>query len=379
MTRLEDLQRRSNTRQGAAIAPAVTTRRKRFGTSSAIVAAGLMLLAVGGGMTLAGGAIDAEPLSPFPETMISLGGVPPLRLGTPAPDPHEISRSRIALSRPAPSPRYDFGLSASIPARAYVPRAVPAFSSPPAIPVSDTPYIPQAMAGVSGTASTSPGLVFDQSRPVSGNAAGDAGAARDAAGDDGVARASWIRNRSAVVPQGAIITAVLETPLNSDRPGLARATIARDALGFDGTRVLIPRGSRLIGEFATSTSAGSHRILVSWTRLIRPDGVSIRIGSPSTDPLGGAGIAGRSNSHFFERFGHALLQSVMSVGTNLASTLPVGSGRNVYVGLPGQVLQNGQQLVPYVQRPTIVKVREGTQVAVLVARDLDFSGAPLLP
>ena len=48
---------------------------------------------------------------------------------------------------------------------------------------------------------------------------------------------------------GAVIAAVLETPLNSDRPGLARAVVSKDARSFDGTRVLIPRGSRLIGEF----------------------------------------------------------------------------------------------------------------------------------
>ena len=211
-------------------------------------------------------------------------------------------------------------------------------------------------------------LVLDLTTGKAGDAAADAG------GD--TINASLIRNRSSVIPQGAIIAAVLETPLNSDRPGLARAIVSQDARGFDGTRVLIPRGSRLIGAFKTEAGPGKRRVLVMWERLIRPDGVAIRIGSPATDSTGGTGIAGSVNTHFAERFASAVLQTAMTVGMNVATGDLTRSGSTLFVGVPGQFSSAGQQLVPDTNRPATIKVREGAEIAVLVAHDLDFSGTP---
>src|SRR3546814_2996545 len=80
-------------------------------------------------------------------------------------------------------------------------------------------------------------------------------------------------NRSTTVPQGTLIPAVLETAFNSTGSGFARALVQRDIYGFDGARVLIPLGSRLIGEYASDTSPGQKRAFVTWTRIIRPAGV----------------------------------------------------------------------------------------------------------
>ncbi len=219
-------------------------------------------------------------------------------------------------------------------------------------------------------------LTVGSGAQLNGTVAAGPGLQGGADGGD-AARATLIRNRPAVIPQGAIIAAVLETPLNSDQPGLARAVVSREARGFDGEKVLIPRGSRLIGEFKADNSPGMHRVLVIWNRLIRPDGIAIRIGSPATGPMGQAGIGGRVDTHFVERFASALLQSALTVGVNLASTRS-SSNNAIYVGLPTQAAQLGQQLVPNVNRSPTVKVKEGAEIAVLVARDLDFSGAPPL-
>ncbi len=102
-------------------------------------------------------------------------------------------------------------------------------------------------------------------------------------------RAGVFANRSTTVPQGTLIPAVLETALDSTRAGFARAIVSRDVRGFDGTRVLIPRGSRLIGEYQSQVSPGQHRALVNWVRLIRPTGVTMAIGSPASDTLGRGG------------------------------------------------------------------------------------------
>ncbi len=294
------------------------------------------------------------------------------------------ARSRDQVSGP-PAPAPELVIPPAEPAPLAAPLADPGRggANPPV--ANQPPVIPRAplASGAARPAAAAvaiitrrprgnePALVVDM---TSGTGAAVNGAATPADSGDDAVRATIIRNRGSIIPQGAIIAATLETPLDSDRPGLARAIVSQDVRSFDGTRVLIPRGSRLIGEFKAETGAGLRRVLVTWNRLIRPDGVAIRIGSPVTDAMGGAGVPGRVNTHFLERFGNAVLQSALTVGVNLAS-LPRDSA-GVYVGLPATAAEVGRSLAPGTQRAATVKVREGAQVAVLVARDLDFGGTP---
>lgn len=190
------------------------------------------------------------------------------------------------------------------------------------------------------------------------------------AGVDGASRvtADRLQNPSLTIPQGTVIPAVLETALDSTRAGGVRALVQRDIAGFDGTRTLIPRGSRLYGEYESDLRSGQNRALVQWTRLIRPDGVTIALDSPSSDPLGRAGIRGKVDSKFLQRFGGALLQSVLDIGVGLAVNEATDG---VIVALPGST-QNVQVTDQQRVQPTL-KVKHGTSVSVFVARDLDFS------
>jgi type IV secretion system protein VirB10 len=190
----------------------------------------------------------------------------------------------------------------------------------------------------------------------------------------GRARASVLRNRATTVPQGSLIPAVLETALDSTRPGPARALVTRDVRGFDGSKVLIPRGSRLIGEYKADLQAGQNRALVIWNRLVRPDGVAIELGSPSADPLGRVGIKGKVNSHFLERFGNAFLQTALSVGGSLAASGLAGNNNNVAIlALPGTVSTATSPLVGTQDIKPTLRVKQGVSVSVFVARDLDFT------
>lgn len=188
------------------------------------------------------------------------------------------------------------------------------------------------------------------------------------AGENARARAGRLASPSLTVPQGTVIPAVLETALDSTRPGAVRALVQRDIYGFDGSRVLIQRGSRLYGEYEAGLEAGQNRALVRWTRLLRPDGVTIALDSPASDPLGRAGIKGDVDSKFFQRFGGAILQSVLDIGVGIA-TREASDG--VVVALPGST-----QNIDVVDRDQVqrtLKVKHGTSVSVFVARDLDFS------
>jgi type IV secretion system protein VirB10 len=197
-----------------------------------------------------------------------------------------------------------------------------------------------------------------------------AAASQAARGEEGSARVTAERflNPSLTIPQGTVIPAVLETALDSTRVGGVRALVQRDVSGFDGSRVLIPRGSRLYGEYEASLQPGQNRALVRWTRLIRPDGVTIALDSPSSDPLGRAGIQGKVDTKFLQRFGGALLQSVLDIGVGVAVNRATDG---VIVALPGST-QNVRVTEPEQIQPTL-KVKHGTSVSVFVARDLDFS------
>ncbi|MBV7266257.1 conjugal transfer protein TrbI [Erythrobacter sp. WH131] len=209
-----------------------------------------------------------------------------------------------------------------------------------------------------------PQVVFEnRSAPLS--AAGEQ--PRDQEEADRVS-ASRLLNPSRTIPQGTVIPAVLETALDSTRAGGARALVQRDVFSFDGTRVLIPRGSRLYGGYEANLQRGQNRALVQWTRLIRPDGVTIALDSPSSDPLGRAGIRGKVDTKFLQRFGGAILQSVLDIGVGLAVNEATDG---VFVALPGST-QNVQIAEPDAIQPTL-KVKHGTSVSVFVARDLDFS------
>jgi type IV secretory pathway VirB10-like protein len=137
-------------------------------------------------------------------------------------------------------------------------------------------------------------------------------------------------NLDAVVPQGAVIPAVMETAINSDLPGLARAMVTRDVKSFDGSTVLIPRGSRVIGQYKSGVALGASRVFVIWTRVIRPDGVTIQIGSPAADPLGRGGLEGKVDRHFFTRFGGSILMSVLNAGVAAVSNVRTNS--QIYIG-----------------------------------------------
>jgi type IV secretion system protein VirB10 len=266
----------------------------------------------------------------------------------PAPTPTPVA---IVTPPPAPIP-----MAPPPPRIIYVPQPAPPMQPPP----------PQPPRTASEPALVLDTTVGDAAGPAAPGAADGGGAVSAVA-----ARATMMRNRATTVAQGTLIPAVLESALDSTRPGPARALVQRDVRGFDGATVLIPRGSRLIGEYRADLQPGQNRALVMWTRLVRPDGVTIAIGSPAADPLGRVGIKGKVNSHFFEKFGAAILQSSLDVGVNLASQ--IGGSPLVVATLPGALQQSTSPLTSGTQIQPTLRVRQGTAISVFVARDLDFT------
>jgi type IV secretion system protein VirB10 len=311
-----------------------------------------------------------------PATRIAAGEV----TGVAPPPPLYVPPAPLPVVVPAPAP-------AIVPLEPPPRRQYVAPPQPVAIPQPTVRYLPQPQPQPQPSyptppqrQSNSPTLVIDNTTSQNPGAPGAIQVGADgqlAVGDPSGGTRSSARVRSGIfankattVAQGTLIPAVLETAFDSRRPGFARAIVSRDVRGFDGTRILIPRGSRLTGEYKSDIQPGQKRALINWTRLIRPDGVTIAIGSPAADTLGRGGVKGDYNSHFLERFAGAVLQSALEVGANLGTR---AAGNNVIIGLPGST----QNLSPLLQSnrvlPTLT-VPAGTSISIFVARDLDFTG-----
>lgn len=174
-------------------------------------------------------------------------------------------------------------------------------------------------------------------------------------------------NPASTITQGTLIAAVLETAIDSDLPGYARAIVAQDVRSFDGSRILVPRSSRVIGQYKSGLAAGQTRAYVVWTRIIRPDGASVALSSPATDYAGRSGLSGETDGHFLKRFGSAMLLSV------------VGSLSALGGGGTAVVLSNGGTSAATVaaqrdaQIPPTIRIRQGQPIRIFTARDLDFS------
>lgn len=184
-------------------------------------------------------------------------------------------------------------------------------------------------------------------------------------------RATAMRNPGRLVPQGAMIPGVLETAINSDLPGYTRAVVSRDVLSFDGKAVLIPRGSRLIGQYKNAVALGQSRAFIIWTRVIRPDGVSVQIGSPGTDDLGRGGLAGEVNRHFFRRFSGSILLSVLNAGVAAIGQQP---STQISIGSPAAAAGLANSATQGDNISPTIKVAQGEAIRIFVSRDLDFSG-----
>jgi type IV secretion system protein VirB10 len=190
---------------------------------------------------------------------------------------------------------------------------------------------------------------------------------RGFASDSTSVRSTKLAEPANTVIQGTLIAAVLETAIDTDVPGYVRAVVTQDVKSFDGSKVLIPRSSRLIGEYKGATQAGQRRAYLMWTRLVRPDGVSVALASPAADFSGQAGVGGQVNSHFFSRFGSSILLSILGG----AGGLVTGGASTVIVGGAGQSAASVAAQHDGNRGPTI-KVRQGEPIRVFTARDLIF-------
>jgi type IV secretion system protein VirB10 len=202
---------------------------------------------------------------------------------------------------------------------------------------------------------------------------------------DRSATAKKIQRIDALVPEGTLIPGILETAIVSDLPGQIRAIVSEDVHSFDGRRILIPTGTRLIGEYQSEIVRGQKRVFVIWTRMLRDDGVSVRLNSIGADSLGRSGLAGRVDNKFRERFGAAILLSIVGGGasylTGYGSQAATGDSdeaqraENIARTTIAQTFSDmgNQVLGDSLKIPPTISVHQGERIFVFARQDLDFS------
>lgn len=182
---------------------------------------------------------------------------------------------------------------------------------------------------------------------------------------------------SQFIGEGQLIHAILETAINSDLPGSLRAVIDQSVYAEDGLEVLIPPGTRLIGQYKSGLLQGQSRIFIVWTRLITPDGLSLHLESPGVDSLGMAGMAADViERHFWQRFGTATLLSILGAGTSnigVANNSSYNAAQAYRQAIANSLNQTAQQTLQQQSMISpILWVNQGSPIQVFVAHDLDF-------
>ena len=189
-----------------------------------------------------------------------------------------------------------------------------------------------------------------------------------------ITQAEVIANPSNTVIQGTMIQAVMETALDSSLPGQTRAIISEDVFSYDGSRLLIPRGSRLIGRFRSGIEIAQRRVTIAWDRIILPNNQTVQISSFGGDELGRSGVTGFVDTRFDERFGSAALISIISAAPSVAAAQVEDETTADVLEDVGDDLANATDSVigEYLSIGPVIYVDQGARVTVMVDRDLEI-------
>ena len=157
--------------------------------------------------------------------------------------------------------------------------------------------------------------------------------------------------------------------MDSTQPGLTSCVIPHDVWSANGNVILMEKGTRVLGEYAGGFSQGENRIFVLWNRAITPAGISVSLGSPAADQLGRAGMGGRVDTFFWQRFGGALLLSIVGDAGDAISNRVSGLDQTMETPNTAAAVaaQDSQRIRPRLTAP------QGREMTIMVARDVDFS------
>ncbi|MDY6860848.1 MAG: TrbI/VirB10 family protein [Pseudomonadota bacterium] len=181
-----------------------------------------------------------------------------------------------------------------------------------------------------------------------------------------------------ILQAGSVIPAALITGIRSDLPGQITAQVTENVYDSPtGALLLIPQGTRIIGQYDDGVAFGQRRVLLVWNRLILPGGRSIVLERlPGADASGYAGLEDGVDHHWWDVMKAAGLSTLLGIGTELASDSADRLIRAIRDGAQDTIDQAGQQIVQrQLQVDPTLTIRPGFPVRIIVTRDLVFENA----
>jgi type IV secretion system protein VirB10 len=180
------------------------------------------------------------------------------------------------------------------------------------------------------------------------------------------------------VKAGTVIPAALVTAINSDLPGEIIAQVTQPVYDHvTGRFLLIPQGARLIGQYDSQVAWGQNRALISWTRIIFPNGYSVNIGAmEGADQSGASGLTDHVNHHWGTVAAGVLVSAILSVGTAAAEDSGNSAGGVTVINTGAASATDnasrvGDRIVnKALDRQPTIQVRAGHPLRVLVSKDI---------
>lgn len=176
-----------------------------------------------------------------------------------------------------------------------------------------------------------------------------------------------------VLQAGSVIAAALVTGIRSDLPGQVTAQVTENIYDSpNGQALLVPQGTRIIGQYDNGIGFGQRRVLLVWNRLIFPNGRSIMLErQPGADMQGYAGLEDDVDYHWWDLIKAAGLSTLLGIGAELATDDNDRLIRAIRDGAQDTINQAGQQIVQrQLQVAPTLTIRPGFPVRVIVTRDL---------
>ena len=181
-----------------------------------------------------------------------------------------------------------------------------------------------------------------------------------------------------VVFEGTVLESVLVNRLNGDFAGPVICQIATDVYSRDHAELLIPAGTRVLGETKKVNDVGQERLAVLFHRLIMPDGYAVDLDqAPGLNQIGETALHDKVNNHYFRIFGASIaigaIAGLSTIGANNSSVtgLPTSNASAYREGVAGSLSQSSLRILDrFLNIPPTITIREGHRVRIFLTQDL---------
>ncbi len=181
-----------------------------------------------------------------------------------------------------------------------------------------------------------------------------------------------------VVFEGTVLESVLVNRLNGDFAGPVLCQLTNDVYSHDHSQLLIPAGTRVLGETKKVSDVGQARLAVVFHRLIMPDGYAVDLDqAPGLNQIGETALKDKVNNHYFRIFGASIavgaISGLATIGQNNSTVtgLPTSSASAYEQGVAGSLSQSSLRILDkFLNIPPTITIREGHRVRIYLTQDL---------